>query len=324
MLRYERESYCRRCLGANAQSRDSGDALPFVLPGARRVCARSGVRRQARQGRGRARLRRRAVDGVCTQTLVALNDGPTRVELERRRDDAARGHARRRRRSAHATTAELLVRSRRAQAGRRAVDAGACATAATPRRGLYFIRPDEALSRSGRCRCGRRARTRTTAHWFPCFDHPHEKSTSRGDRRPCRRAHGRAVERHAGRRRRDARRHAHVALAARRAALVLPRHAGRGRVRDDRGRAGSDVARPLLRRRAGREADAPRTLARTPQDARAVLASGSASHYPYPRYAQVLVADFIFGGMENTSATTLTDQMLHDERARLDYRRRSR
>ena len=41
--------------------------------------------------------------------------------------------------------------------------------------------------------------------------------------------------------------------------------------------------------------------------------------YPYPRYSQVFVADFIFGGMENTSATTLTDTVLIDERAALDY-----
>ena len=44
--------------------------------------------------------------------------------------------------------------------------------------------------------------------------------------------------------------------------------------------------------------------------------------YPYPRYAQVFVADFIFGGMENTSATTLTDTVLLDERAAIDLRRR--
>src|SRR5690606_2185902 len=36
------------------------------------------------------------------------------------------------------------------------------------------------------------------------------------------------------------------------------------------------------------------------------------------KYAQVFVADFIFGGMENTTATTLTDQVLLDARAALD------
>ena len=40
--------------------------------------------------------------------------------------------------------------------------------------------------------------------------------------------------------------------------------------------------------------------------------------YPYPKYAQVCVADFIFGGMENTSATLLMDRCLLDKRASLD------
>jgi aminopeptidase N len=41
--------------------------------------------------------------------------------------------------------------------------------------------------------------------------------------------------------------------------------------------------------------------------------------YPYPQYAQVVAQDFIFGGMENTTATTLTELTLHDERAHLDF-----
>lgn len=40
--------------------------------------------------------------------------------------------------------------------------------------------------------------------------------------------------------------------------------------------------------------------------------------YPYPKYAQVCVDDFIFGGMENTSTTLLTDRCLLDERAAID------
>lgn len=41
--------------------------------------------------------------------------------------------------------------------------------------------------------------------------------------------------------------------------------------------------------------------------------------FPWTRYAQVVVRDFIFGGMENTGATTLTDNVLVDERASMDY-----
>ncbi len=41
--------------------------------------------------------------------------------------------------------------------------------------------------------------------------------------------------------------------------------------------------------------------------------------YAWPRYDQVVVHDFIFGGMENVAATTLTDLVLTDERAALDW-----
>ncbi len=41
--------------------------------------------------------------------------------------------------------------------------------------------------------------------------------------------------------------------------------------------------------------------------------------YAWPRYGQVAVSEFVFGGMENTTLTTQTDRCLHDERAALDY-----
>ncbi len=42
--------------------------------------------------------------------------------------------------------------------------------------------------------------------------------------------------------------------------------------------------------------------------------------YPYEKYAHVVVEQFSSGGMENTSATTLNDYTVHDERAHLDFR----
>ncbi|HEV8594999.1 MAG TPA: M1 family aminopeptidase [Thermoplasmata archaeon] len=41
--------------------------------------------------------------------------------------------------------------------------------------------------------------------------------------------------------------------------------------------------------------------------------------YPYPKYAQVVIEHFTFGGMENTSMTTLIETCLHDEDARPNY-----
>ncbi len=40
--------------------------------------------------------------------------------------------------------------------------------------------------------------------------------------------------------------------------------------------------------------------------------------YPYPKYAQILVDDFLFGAMENTSASTFTDRCLLDDHATID------
>jgi len=42
--------------------------------------------------------------------------------------------------------------------------------------------------------------------------------------------------------------------------------------------------------------------------------------YPYEKYVQVTVVDFIAGGMENTSITTLTERTLHDQAAHLTER----
>ncbi|PIG91909.1 M1 family metallopeptidase [Gloeocapsopsis sp. IPPAS B-1203] len=69
----------------------------------------------------------------------------------------------------------------------------------------------------------------------------------------------------------------------------------------------------------GREADARRSMGKTPRMIE-FFSEKYGYPYPYPKYAQVCVDDFIFGGMENTSTTLLTDRCLLDERAALDNR----
>ncbi len=41
--------------------------------------------------------------------------------------------------------------------------------------------------------------------------------------------------------------------------------------------------------------------------------------YPFEKYSQVAVQDFVYGGMENSSCTTLTLDTLHDKKAHLDF-----
>lgn len=70
----------------------------------------------------------------------------------------------------------------------------------------------------------------------------------------------------------------------------------------------------------GREADGKRSMGKTPRMVE-FLSKKYGYAYPYPKYAQVCVDDFIFGGMENTSTTLLTDRCLLDERAAIDNKR---
>ncbi len=68
----------------------------------------------------------------------------------------------------------------------------------------------------------------------------------------------------------------------------------------------------------GREADGDRAFGRTPQML-ALYERLLGVRYPFEKYSQVAVAEFIFGGMENSSMTTQTDLTLHDARAHLDF-----
>jgi aminopeptidase N len=68
----------------------------------------------------------------------------------------------------------------------------------------------------------------------------------------------------------------------------------------------------------GREEDGHRSFGRTPQmvDYYERLLGVP---FPFEKYSQVAVGEFVFGGMENASMTTQTDLTLHDARAHLDF-----
>ena len=67
----------------------------------------------------------------------------------------------------------------------------------------------------------------------------------------------------------------------------------------------------------GRKAEAKLTMGKTPQMMDA-LSKWFGYPYPFSNYDQVCVSDFIFGGMENTTTTLLTDRCLIDRRAAID------
>jgi aminopeptidase N len=66
------------------------------------------------------------------------------------------------------------------------------------------------------------------------------------------------------------------------------------------------------------EATARRSFHLTP-DMIGFFSKATGFEYPYEQYAQTTVQNYIFGGQENVSATTLTDLTLHNARADHDY-----
>ena len=67
------------------------------------------------------------------------------------------------------------------------------------------------------------------------------------------------------------------------------------------------------------DAAALRTFFHLTPDMIGFFSRATGVEYPFEKYDQVTVHDFIFGGQENVSATTLVDEALHDAKAEADY-----
>jgi aminopeptidase N len=188
---------------------------------------------------------------------------------------------------------------------------------ARPRRGLYFIEPDEHYPHKPR-QVWSQCQEEDARHWFPCHDSPHVKMTTEivahvpngyyalsngtlvASDRPETGAHTyawRLDEPHSS---------YLVTLVAGEFAEIVASAAV----------AGNEVPLTYLVPK-GREADGQRTFAHTADMVR-LFSEVTGVPYPWKSYTQVVVSDFIFGGMENTTATTLYEHVLLDERAAID------
>lgn len=66
------------------------------------------------------------------------------------------------------------------------------------------------------------------------------------------------------------------------------------------------------------EEDALRSFGRTPKMLQ-FFSDYIGYEYPYSKYAQSIITGFMYGGMENITATTQTDRTMHTEQAHLDH-----
>jgi aminopeptidase N len=188
---------------------------------------------------------------------------------------------------------------------------------ASPRRGLYFLEPDEHYPSRPR-QVWSQCQEEDARHWLPCHDSPHLKMTTELTARvpngwyalsngelvsSDKPANGDAAF--------------HWKMTEPHASYLLTLVAGDFAEITDKARVGDrDLPVSYLVPK-GREEDGKRTFSRTPEMIRH-FSDVTGVPYPWNKYAQVVVSDFIFGGMENTTATTLYEHILLDERAVVD------
>ncbi len=189
---------------------------------------------------------------------------------------------------------------------------------ATPKRGLYFLAPDEHV-KNRPLQAWTQCQDEDARHFIPCVDKPHMKMTtelsatvpsgfqvlSNGELIGSEtRGKGPWSYR--------------FKLEQPHPSYLLTLVVGHFDVVDDRPAQLGDREVPIKYLvPVGQAASAQRSLGETPRMLE-FFSKRFGTPFPWQRYSQVVVSDFIFGGMENTTATTLYEHVMLDERAALD------
>jgi aminopeptidase N len=183
-----------------------------------------------------------------------------------------------------------------------------------PQRGLYFIQPDKHYPNKP-IQVWTQGEDEDSRFWFPCFDYPGQLSTSeirvQVPKNMIAVSNGSLIgTQEEG----DHKIYHWLQQQVHPTYLMTLAVSDFAEIRDEW--RGKPVTYYVEK---GREEDAQRSMGKTPRMME-FLSEKYGYPYAYPKYAQVCIDDFIFGGMENTSTTLLTDKCLLDEKAALDNR----
>ena len=176
-----------------------------------------------------------------------------------------------------------------------------------PERGIYFVAPDEAYPDKP-LQAWTQGQDEDSRFWFPCADYPNQKATTEIRVRVPRGFEAISNGRLVSREERGERTEFHWVQEIPHVTYLVSLVVGQFDIVDDR--AGATALRYFVPRGSGRHAQ--RTFGRTPRMIE-VFERLFGHPYPYPKYDQVVVTDFLCGGMENTSATTLYEYAMLDE-----------
>lgn len=184
-----------------------------------------------------------------------------------------------------------------------------------PKLGLYFIKPTKQYPKNP-TQLWTQGEDEYARYWFPCFDAPHERTTTEvvatvpygftaiSNGALIKTTHQKSAKTSTF----------HWLQKIPHATYLVTLTVGRFAEIKDKWR----NIPVLYYSEKGKEDQAQRAFGKTPKMLE-FFSKFIGVNYPYAKYAQIAAADFIYGGMENTSATTQTEYALLDERVSLDY-----
>jgi aminopeptidase N len=267
-------------------------------------------------------LERETLDGICTMTVRAIDESVHRLMLDAvdlQVSDVERvGTGSHERRSVPFVQRDDKLEiefSPPIPAGERATFA-VTYRVSKPRHGLFFIKPTT-VHPEKIAHAWTQSQDENARYWFPCLDYPHEKQrtsmTIVVPKGMFALGNGELVER-----RDDGERTIFRYRQDSPHSTYLMTMVAGPFVEVALGTAGRNQTPVFYYVLPGREADGARAFGNTPRMIEH-FEERIGTPYPYARYSQIAVSDFIFGGMENTSATTQTERTLHDATAHLDF-----
>jgi aminopeptidase N len=190
----------------------------------------------------------------------------------------------------------------------------AIAYSAAPRLGLYFTGPDEGYPGKP-VQAWTQGQDEDSKYWFPCYDAPNQKQTTDllatvpGDWVVL--SNGRLLENKLFK---DGTRRFHWHQDRPHSTYLVTLVAGKFE-RIEASRDGGLAIDYYVE--AADVEKVERTFGQTPAMID-LFEEVTGVAYPWAKYSQVVVRDFVFGGMENTSATTMTENILLDAKAARD------
>src|SRR5213593_1231647 len=258
----------------------------------------------------------RAISGTVTHRLSPINDGLTEVALDAgdlniRKILDVGGHELEW--ELHGETLSIhLPKARKAgQAFELRISYDA-----KPRKGIFFTGPDKANPKRPRV-TWTQGEDMDNRYWFPSYDYPNQRFTSEVlatvDEQYEALSNGRLVDVSADKRRKTKTYHWSLDQPHSNYLIAL----AVGEFESKEWDADGVPVHAHVPKGLGPFLD--RTFQNVPDMVR-YFGEVTGQKYPWPRYAQVCVPEFVVGGMENTSMTTLTEYCLTDEKAYEDYR----